>query len=487
MIRNVDLGTPLHEVTFVVLDLETTGTSPVLDRITEIGACKVRGGEMLGRFETLIDPGVPIPPTVTFLTGITEAMVYPAPPMEAVLASFLEFVRDAVIVGHNIRFDRAFLDAALVRHGYARLTNRFVDTIGLARRLVVDEVENLRLHTLTAHFRTETVPVHRAYADAAATTELFHALLERASAYAVFGLDDLLALPSVRAHSSSAKLALTAGLPRAPGVFWFMDRAGTVLYVGRAVEIRGRVRTFFSGTVGRAVPQLLREVAAIGHRVCAGALEASVRELRMITALRPRFNRAARPAHRPSYLKLTRGARPRLQVVRSVRGGDELLLGPFRTPAAARFVRDAIAPLSVDALRRGCGEAPELLLDEISDRARWHAVAAAIHTRHTVRTLRETARLELDTDEGLVEIREGNLMLPDGDEPPPAGVEELLVIARWLARTRGAVKLVRGDGVCASALPGVPLRRPDVPRAAAPRAATAASHDERASATSTTR
>src|SRR5215472_574557 len=134
-----ELGTPLAQVTFVVVDLETTGGSMATDAITEIGAWKLKGGELLGTFETLVNPGVPIPPTITVLTGITEAMVLPAPRVHEVLPPFLEFARDAVIVGHNIRFDISFLDAALIAHGYPRLSNRRVDTVALARRLVRDE------------------------------------------------------------------------------------------------------------------------------------------------------------------------------------------------------------------------------------------------------------------------------------------------------------------------------------------------------------
>ena len=211
-----DLGMPLSETTFVVLDLETTGGSANTDAITEIGALKLRGGELLGRLETLVNPGVPIPPMITVLTGITEAMVLPAPRIAEILPPLLEFAGDAVIVGHNIRFDCSFLDAALVANGYPRLTNRRVDTLALARRLVRDEIPNLRLSTLARHFRTSVEPNHRAYADAAATAEVLHALLERAASYGVLGLDDLLALPSMRAHPSAAKLALTGPAPARP-------------------------------------------------------------------------------------------------------------------------------------------------------------------------------------------------------------------------------------------------------------------------------
>ncbi len=286
----MDLGTPLFDVTFVVVDLETTGCSPGGDAVTEIGALKLRGGELLGRFETLVNPGVPIPPMITVLTGITEAMLFPAPRIDAVLPQFLEFARDAVLVGHNIRFDVSFLDAALVAHGYPRLRNHRVDTIGLARRLVHDDVPNLRLQTLAHYFRTTVEPVHRAYVDAAATADVLHSLLEHAATFGVYGLDDLLAVPRMRPHPSAAKLALTARLPRAPGVFVFRDRDERVLSVGTATNLRTRVRSYFASNNRRALPQLVRELASIDHRVCESTGEAKLRAVELIDELQPRFN-----------------------------------------------------------------------------------------------------------------------------------------------------------------------------------------------------
>src|SRR5690606_7032694 len=106
--------------------------------------------------------GLPIPPQITVLTGITEAMVLPAPRVGPVLASFLEFLGDAVIVGHNVRYDLGFLNASLEAHGHPRLANRSVDTCALARRLVRDEVPNCRLGTLARAFRLPHQPCHRA-------------------------------------------------------------------------------------------------------------------------------------------------------------------------------------------------------------------------------------------------------------------------------------------------------------------------------------
>jgi DNA polymerase-3 subunit epsilon len=472
-----DLGVPLSQVTFVVVDLETTGASPNMDAITEIGALRMRGGEILGRFETFVNPGVPIPPMITVLTGITESMLLPAPRIAEVLPAFLEFARDAVIVGHNIRFDCGFLDAALRAHGYPRLAHRRVDTVALARRLIRDEVPNLKLSTLARHFRTTVEPVHRAYADAAATAEVLHALLERAAAYGVLGLDDLIALPTMRAHPSAAKLAFTSKLPRLPGVYLFRDRGGRVLYVGKATNLRARVRSYFSTEDRRKVPQLLRETAAIEHRVCRGPFEAAIRELRLIQRLEPRFNRESKSWRKYAYLKLTDERFPRLTVTRVARADDATYLGPFRSSAAAHRAREAIedavplrrcgtrigrkaalecgapcvpAQLGVascpcraqvsegayadiaDTARRGLQHEPSLLCAPLADRMRrlaeterYEEAAAtrdrlatltqALQRQRAMDALRGAERLVVDSEEGRLVLAHGRVVLDDPD------------------------------------------------------------------------
>ncbi|HVM05296.1 MAG TPA: DEDD exonuclease domain-containing protein [Acidimicrobiales bacterium] len=339
-----DLGTPLFGVTFVVLDLETTGCVPGRCAITEVGAVKLRGGECLGTFQTLVDPEQGIPPEITYLTGITTSMVTDAPRIGAVLPSFLEFLGDAVIVGHNVRFDLSFLNAALAATGRPRLANRSVDTCALARRLVGDEVPNAQLSTLSRHFRVRHQPTHRALDDALATGEVLHCLLERAGRLGVLALDDLLELPTVKGHPMVAKLKLAADLPRSPGVYQFRDAGGRVLYVGKAVNLRRRVRSYFAGDERRKVGQLLRETAAVDHVVCSGDLEASVLEIRLIHELRPRFNRRAKDWKRYAYVKLTLDERfPRLSVVRDPRPGDGCLyLGPLPSQRAAQLVVEAV-------------------------------------------------------------------------------------------------------------------------------------------------
>jgi DNA polymerase-3 subunit epsilon len=338
-----DLGTPLLDVEFVVLDLETTGGSPTNDRVTEVGAVKVRGGEVLGSFHTLVDPEIPIPPLITALTGISDRMVADAEPIEVVLPCLLEFLGGAVLVAHNAPFDRRFLQANLERHGYPRLTNRVVCTARLARKLLLgDEVPNVRLATLAALLGASVTPCHRAMTDARATVDVFHALLERAGSYGVLALEDLLEFPTARASASFKKVHLADRLPRCPGVYLFRDAAGRVLYVGKAKDLRARVRSYFSGDGRAKVADLLRELAAVDHLPCASELEAGVREVRLIQQHRPRYNRRGRNPERYAYLKLTRERWPRLSIVRKLLPDGARYLGPFTSTAQAELVKDAI-------------------------------------------------------------------------------------------------------------------------------------------------
>ncbi len=337
-----DLGTPLAEVTFCVLDLETTGGDRAEDSITEVGAVKVRGGECLGTFQTLVNPGRAIPPRITMLTGLTDALVAPAPRIDAVLPALAEFLRGTVLVGHNIGFDVAFLRRAFEQAGHGRFDPVRVDTVALARRLVRDEVPDCRLATLASRLRLDHTPTHRALDDALATTDLLHALIERASGLGVFGIDDLTTLASMAGHPQAAKLRMTSSLPRTPGVYLFCGHRDEVLYVGKASNLRQRVRSYFGQEDRRRIGPMLREAQAIRHHCLPDPLSAEVVEARLIARLRPRYNRAGTRADRYCYVRLDIDASwPRLSIVRDA-GAGGLHLGPLPSRTMAMLVVEAL-------------------------------------------------------------------------------------------------------------------------------------------------
>jgi DNA polymerase-3 subunit epsilon len=197
----------LFDVCFAVVDVETTGGSPANGALTEIAAARYRGGECLGMFQTLVDPGCSVPPLISLLTGITDDMVIGAPPVSAVLSSFLEFVGGSVIVGHNVSFDVSFLNAALGDSGREPLGNTTIDTLALARRLLRPDVPDCKLRTLATALRLAHRPSHRALDDVRATADLLHRLIESATGYGVFVLGDLIDLmvkPALRSTRVSS-------------------------------------------------------------------------------------------------------------------------------------------------------------------------------------------------------------------------------------------------------------------------------------------
>jgi DNA polymerase III subunit epsilon len=339
-----ELGVPLAEVTFVVVDLETTGGSPAASAITEIGAVKVRGGEVLGEFQTLVNPQMSVPPFIAVLTGITDAMVATAPRLPAVLPTFLEWARGCVLVAHNAPFDLGFLRAGCSSLGIEWPAFESVDTARLARRVLTrDEAPDCKLSTLSRLFRTATTPCHRALADAQATVDVLHGLLERLGNLGIRTFEELVSFNGLATAAQRRKRHLADGLPDGPGVYIFRDSRGQPLYIGRSRHVRSRVRQYFVASEPRT---RMAEMVGIAERVdaigCAHPLEAEVRELRLIADHKPRYNRRSRFPERASWLKLTVEPYPRLALVRRVATDGATYLGPFGSVKAAQAAMAAI-------------------------------------------------------------------------------------------------------------------------------------------------
>jgi DNA polymerase III subunit epsilon len=333
-----ELGRPLRDLTFCVVDLETTGGSADAgSMITEIGAVKVRGGEVLGEFQSLVNPHTAIPPFIAVLTGITNSMVADAPPIESALPAFLEFATGCVLVAHNAPFDVGFLRHFAAAQERPWPAFEILDTALLARRVITrDDAPNCKLSSLAKVFRSATTPNHRALADARATVDVLHGLMERLGGLGVHTLEELQTFSSRVSPAVRRKRHLAEHLPHAPGVYLFRDDSARVLYVGTSRDLRTRVRSYFTSSETRSrMGEMVGLASEVTGIECATPLEAEVRELRLIAEHKPRYNRRSRFPEKVSFIKLTTEPWPRLSLVKRVVDDGADYLGPFRSRRSA--------------------------------------------------------------------------------------------------------------------------------------------------------
>src|SRR6476659_2647382 len=329
---------PLESATFVVFDLETTGLRPGTCRPCEIGAVRVRGLELEERFQTLANPGARLQPAVAALTGLRDEQLRRAPPVGAAVRRFLGFAGDSVLVAHNARFDLAFLDNETMRLTGRRVAATVVDTVALARRLLGRRPANLA--ALAYHFVTDAKPCHRALPDAEATAEILLRLIGIAQERSALTVAELEELAAPRVRIVHGKRRLVRGAPQRPGVYLFRDRFGQVLYVGKARDLRARLRSYFGGARQRpSVEAALGAAERIDWRVHGSELAAALEEVRLIRELRPPAN-----AQRPTPERY----------VFLARRGDEVVVTKAPTPYGP-LRRRAHAERAARALR-GCSE-----------------------------------------------------------------------------------------------------------------------------------
>ena len=374
----------LEEATYVVVDLETTGLRPGSSQICEIGAVRVRGLELEEEFETLVDPGVPLGAAISALTGLNDRQLRGAPRPAAAVQRFLAFASDSVLVAHNARFDLAFLDRETERLTGSRIASPVVDTVTLARRLLAGRVPRASLAQLSYFFGVSVQPCHRALPDAQATAEVLLALIGLAQERGARTVADLGELAATRTRRVWDKRHLAHGAPQRPGVYLFYDRNDQLLYVGRARDLRARLRSYFRSDRQRpAVEAALGAAERIEWRVLGSELEAALEELRLIRELRPPAN--ARVARPDRYVWLRRRGD---NVVASSQPSE---LGPIRSRRRAQLAARA---LHADELDRPAQALPRLRrrLADLADARRYEDAA---RLRDRIEALEQVCR-ELD-------------------------------------------------------------------------------------------
>jgi DNA polymerase-3 subunit epsilon len=344
--------TLLEEAELVVFDLETTGLAAGRDQICEIGAVRVKDLELVDSFQSLVNPRVALPEPIARLTGLREQELRGAPSISIVLQRFLDFAGDELLVAHNARFDQRFLERQL---GERRLSEPPLCTAALARRLLEGRLHRVGLASLAHFFGVPTQPCHRALPDAEATAQVLVRLIGLAQEIGARRLSELRSLAAPRKRRVHDKRNLARGAPSRPGVYLFRDRHDQVLYVGRARDLRARLRSYFRSERQRpSVEAALLALTRIEWRVLGSELEAALEELRLIRELAPPANSRGRRREHGVYLR---------------RRGDEFVvskkagrLGPIGSRRQASLAARALASCTaaeLDGLLQG-GPLPRL-------------------------------------------------------------------------------------------------------------------------------
>ncbi|GMQ81094.1 MAG: DEDD exonuclease domain-containing protein [Rhodothermia bacterium] len=337
----------------VITDTETTGLSPVRNRLIEIGATRIVDGEEPISFSQLIDPGESIPYRITRLTGITSSMVVGCPDASEVIPQFDQFLGDGILVAHNLSFDRGFLNAERERLGLGSIQNQGLCTVRLARRLLPG-LRSKSLGSLAKFFRIASHGRHRALRDVEITLEVLMRLLGIAfREHNVESLDDILEMQTrtyarinpLSKHIIQIRRDVLPGVPDCPGVYQMQDGRGHVLYVGKAKDLSRRVRSYFNAIEAHTprIRQLVSKVRGVEWIQTDTELEALLLEARMIRELDPSFNRAQRKTIPRPFLRISTNHNfPKIVANVFPKDDGAEYYGPLRSRGEAQTVLEVI-------------------------------------------------------------------------------------------------------------------------------------------------
>ncbi|MBL0175668.1 MAG: DEDD exonuclease domain-containing protein [Ignavibacteria bacterium] len=354
------MSLPVHclqipDAEFVVCDVETTGLSHEHHRITEIALVKVVDGEIVDRYQSLVNPKQFIPREITALTGITNEMVYDAPTAEEVLPAVKRFVGEAVFVGHNARFDRSFVDATLRRIGDEPLMVPSLCTARLARRLT-PTLARKSLGSIAAHLGIRNPRAHRAGGDAETTARVFLQFVQTlAEEFDVLDVAELISFqnkPVYRVTSPpknfpALKPALDA-LPHDPGVYFFRDKRKHIVYIGKARDLHDRVHSYFRHNIGHTekIQRLSKAVASIEWESTETELSALLAEARAIRRHQPRFNTMLKTMRSYPFIRIDRDdPYPTIRWTYDIEDDRAEYFGPFSSRFAVERTLEIIERL----------------------------------------------------------------------------------------------------------------------------------------------
>lgn len=276
---------------YVLLDLETTGATAASDRITEIALIRFEEDREVDRWQTLVNPGMPIPPFIQHLTGINDAMVENAPTFDEVAQQLQGYLDGAVLVAHNVRFDHSFLKKEYKRLG-ATLRQRVCCSVKLSRKLY----PQYRSHGLDAIIDRHGIHCsarHRAMGDVEVLAAFLEvAKLELGSSHVSQIAGELMKGPSLPGGLDPAMLE---NIPESPGVYLFFGENNLSLYIGKCLDLQNQVMSHFSGNQARGKKmRMAQEVKQVEWIATAGEFGAQLLESQLIRQHQPMYNRFLR-------------------------------------------------------------------------------------------------------------------------------------------------------------------------------------------------
>ena len=273
---------------FAIVDIETTGGHAGANNITEIAIVLHNGFEVEGKYSTLVNPCMPIQKYVQGLTGITDAMVATAPKFEQLADNIFNLLKDRIFVAHNVNFDYSFVKLQLAQAGFELVTPKLC-TIRLTKK-IFPGLPKYGLGTVCRELNINVNDRHRASGDALATAELFSLLVKHDKSGELTKMVKKKSNQYLPPHVGEE---IADNLPSKPGIYYFLNKSGKVVYVGKAKNIKKRVISHFSNNKPSKQKQdFLREIHQINHTVCATELIASILESVEIKRLWPAFNKS---------------------------------------------------------------------------------------------------------------------------------------------------------------------------------------------------
>jgi len=341
----------VSDATFVVTDTETTGLQAEEHRVIEIGAVRMEDGDVVDRFQQLVNPQRSIPGRITKLTGITTGMVFEAPTMEEVMPAYLNFLGDGILTAHNLSFDKGFLEAECERLGRGPLSNETLCTVRLARRLLPG-LDSKGLSRLVQFYDIDVDGRHRALGDAEATGIVLRRLLSQLEfEHEIETVENLLSFQhrsyqTVRETPSHLKAIREEELPEVPdepGVYALTNSSGTALYVGKAKVLSDRLRTHFTAVESKSARKrtMLQKVRSVDWETTGTELEAILKESHLIKSKKPRYNRAQRRYYSRPFIRLdTTHEYPTISWTRTLTDDGAEYYGPVRNTDRAEMVVD---------------------------------------------------------------------------------------------------------------------------------------------------